>query len=113
VQLQQSAVLKVRRVDMGQLQLLCDFSTGSPRPLVPFQCRDAVFSVMHSGSHPGVRATKRLISARFVGPKRASDIAAHCRDSVECHKSKVNIHVRAPVQPLTSRCGGSPTFILI
>jgi Integrase zinc binding domain len=73
--MEQSAVLKVKFFKNSHYQLLCDYSTGSPRPLVPASQRQAVFAAMHGKAHPGVRATRRFISARFVWPKMAADIA--------------------------------------
>jgi Integrase zinc binding domain len=83
--MEQSAVLKVKFFKSSHYQLLCDYSTGSPRPLVPASQRKAVFAAIHGVAHPGVRATRRLISTRFVWPKMAADIAAWCRDCVQCN----------------------------
>ena len=38
--------------------LLCDTSTGCPRPLVPAIWRHQVFDLFHGLSHPSVRTTK-------------------------------------------------------
>ena len=53
---------------IGNNDILCDISTGSLRPLVPLQLRHKLFLQLHSISHPGVRASRRLISSRFVWP---------------------------------------------
>ena len=54
--------------------LVCDLSTGVPRPVVPFSFRRAVFDSLHSLSHPGVRATKRLITSRYTWPDIKRDV---------------------------------------
>ncbi|PIK41257.1 gag-pol polyprotein [Apostichopus japonicus] len=46
--------------------IACDVSTGTQRPFVPSNCRRAVFDSLHNLSHPGVKATQKLITARFV-----------------------------------------------
>ena len=46
--------------------LLCDMSTGLPRPIVPASWRRQVFDVVHSLSHPSVQTTRKLIAAKFV-----------------------------------------------
>jgi Integrase zinc binding domain len=69
-------VLKVKLLKCSHYQLLCDFSTSSPRPLVPASLRKAVFAAIHGVAHPGIRASRRLISARFVWPKMSADIGA-------------------------------------
>ncbi|BHF65008.1 hypothetical protein SprV_0200801700 [Sparganum proliferum] len=45
---------------------LCDWSTGIPRPVVPLSYRKTVFDHFHFLSHPGIRAFRRLIAARFT-----------------------------------------------
>ena len=50
----------------GELTLFCDTSTGSPRPFVPEPLHRVVFNSLHSLSHPGIRATRHLITSRYV-----------------------------------------------
>ena len=45
---------------------VCDTSTGRLRPLVLASWRHQVFDLIHGLSHPSVRATRKLIAARFV-----------------------------------------------
>ena len=47
--------------------ILCDISLGRPRPIVPLTKRKEIFNLFHGLSHPGVRATKRLITDRAFG----------------------------------------------
>ena len=42
--------------------LYCDTSTGTQRPLVPLPWRRIVFDSLHGLSHPGIRATQKLIT---------------------------------------------------
>ena len=46
--------------------LLCDMSTGHPRPIVPATWRRKVFDIVHGLSHPSVHSTRKLIAAKFV-----------------------------------------------
>ena len=46
--------------------IICDISTGPPRPFVSIALRPMVFTALHSLSHPGVQATQQLIAERFV-----------------------------------------------
>jgi transposase InsO family protein len=92
--------LQVRQVQWHGVAVWCDFSTGSPRPLVPAACRAAVFDSLHGLAHPGVRGTRRLISSRFVWPKMAGDIREMCRGCVQCARSKVHVHVKSAVQAI-------------
>ena len=59
--------------------ILCDTSTGPHRPLVPANWRRTVFDSLHCLSHPGIRATQRLITARYVWPGIAS--VPKCNDN--------------------------------
>ncbi|XP_066980121.1 uncharacterized protein [Macrobrachium rosenbergii] len=46
--------------------LLCDTSTGRPRPLVPAWKRKHMFDIVHGLSHPSGRATACLMTDKFV-----------------------------------------------
>ena len=45
--------------------LLCDMSTGVPRPYMRSELRHTVFDAFHSLSHPSIRATRHWITARY------------------------------------------------
>ena len=77
--------------------ILCDTSTGVQRPVVPALFRRRVFDAIHGLSHPGIRTTRRLLTAKFVWPRIAADISSWARACIPCQRSKVNRHVRAPV----------------
>ena len=63
-----STSLKLQPVPVrtSNSNLLCDMSTGVPRPYVPSELHHTVFDAFHSLSHPIIRATQRLITARYV-----------------------------------------------
>ena len=77
------------------LKLLCDVSGPRPRPLVPLRLRQKIFQQLHGLAHPGVRATRQLISQRFVWHGMAKDIATFCRECHGCSSSKVQRHNRS------------------
>ena len=64
-QLQSSTSIKLQPLPLptSDLTLLCDMSTGVPRPYIPQQFRQAVFDSLHSLSHPSIRATQYLITS--------------------------------------------------
>jgi hypothetical protein len=76
--------------------ILVDTSSGVFRPLVPAAFRRPIFDAVHNLAHPGIRATRRLISSRFVWPGLASQVAAWCRDCQQCQRAKVTSQ---PVSP--------------
>ena len=58
--------LSVVSVPLGAWLLLCDSSTGSLCPLVPLQLRHQLFNLLHDVAQPGVCASQRLVSSKFV-----------------------------------------------
>ena len=76
--------------------LYCDTSTGTQRPLVPPDWRRTVFNSLHSLSHPGIRATQKLITDRFVWPGVNADVRRWTRACVQCQRAKIQRHSVAP-----------------
>jgi cleavage and polyadenylation specificity factor subunit 1 len=77
--------------------VLCDVSTGTPRPVIPREWTRPVFEAIHCLSHSGVRPTQRAIAGRFVWHGLQRDIRRWCRECHACQTSKVQRHVRAPL----------------
>ncbi|GFY51333.1 transposon Tf2-9 polyprotein [Trichonephila inaurata madagascariensis] len=69
------------------------------RPYVPEELRFEVFRSLHNLSHPGIRATKRLIQDRFIWPSMLKDIAKWTRCCIPCQRCKVQRHTVSPMQP--------------
>jgi cleavage and polyadenylation specificity factor subunit 1 len=80
--------LKIVNIYLEGVKVACDISTATPRPLVPAAWRRRVFENVHNLAHPGVRATQRMVSARFVWRKCAADVADWCRSCVGCARGK-------------------------
>ena len=40
--------------------ILCDISTGNPRPIVPLKFQRPLFDLIHNLSHPSIRASRNL-----------------------------------------------------
>lgn len=86
--------------------LYCDLKTGRPRPFVTEPFRKQVFQSLHGLSHPGVKATRKLIAQKFVWPEIQKDCADWTRGCIQCQKAKITRHNRAPVgnfQPTSTR----------
>jgi len=77
--------------------ILVDVSTGSPRPLVPLPMRRKVFDNLHGLAHPGIRATLRLVSSRYVWPKMNMDVRNWAKTCLHCQESKVHRHTKSPI----------------
>jgi len=100
-----SPSLNVQLVQVGEAAIWVDVSTGSPRPLVPDQLRRPVFNMLHNSSHPGSRATRRLISSRYIWPAMAKDITTWARECVRCQLVKTGklVKIQPAVIPTPSR----------
>jgi hypothetical protein len=94
--------LHIREFQTEGSSLFCDVSTGLVRPLVPKGCRRSFFKALHSIAHPGIRASRRLVSARFVWPRVAADVASLSRCCQRCARGKVHKYVHAPVETLAT-----------
>ena len=77
--------------------IVCDVSHGLTRPFVPKVHRRAVFNAIHGLSHPGVRATQRAITARFVWPGVNKTVRKWAQECLPCQRSKIHRHVKAPL----------------
>ena len=81
----------------GGTMLLCDVSTGQPRPVVPSAWRRRVFDAVHSLSHPGRKPSQRLVAAKFVWHGLKKDVRDWADSCVECQRSKIHRHTKAPL----------------
>ncbi|GFX21415.1 uncharacterized protein K02A2.6 [Trichonephila clavipes] len=92
--------IKLKPLKMGNaLEIFCDVSREKVRPYVPEELRFEEFRSLHNLSHPGIRATKRLIQDRFFWPSMLKDIAKWIRFCIPCQRSKVQRHTVSPIQP--------------
>ena len=79
------------------ISIICDVSTGSQRPYVPQRFRRTIFDSLHSISHPGIRATQRLVTSRYVWPGINMDVRKWARSCLQCQRAKVHRHVATPL----------------
>ena len=80
----------------ADVTLMCDTTTGVPRPYVPPEFRRKVIDSLHSLSHPGIHATQRLITARYVWPGINTDVRKWAQACLQCQRSKVHQHTVTP-----------------
>jgi hypothetical protein len=100
LQATKSSSLSVRTVQVEGASLLCDVARGITRPLVPLKDRPAVFHAIHNMAHPGISATKRMLTAHFVWKGVGKDVAAMCWACQQCQRGKVHKQPAAPVQAI-------------
>nr|VZI50019.1 unnamed protein product [Spirometra erinaceieuropaei] len=80
----------------GTGTITCDLSTGHERPFVPATLRRRVFNALHNLSHPGGRATVKLITDRFVWPNINRDVRRWTRSRLSCQRAKTHRHTITP-----------------
>ena len=91
--MQQAANLQLATVDVEGKILYGEVSTGIFRPVVPEKFRLPIFLHLHGAVHPGVRASRRLITARYVWPNISRDVSTWAKQCLNCQRAKVQKHV--------------------
>nr|VZI31122.1 unnamed protein product [Spirometra erinaceieuropaei] len=87
-----SLILRDVPLPTQAVTITCDISTGHDRPFVPATMRRQVFDTLHGLSHPGVRATVKLITDRFVWPHINRDVRRWVRSCLPCQRAKIHRH---------------------
>ena len=95
-----NTTFKLKDIPVGEhgVTLLCDTSTGRARPIVPANWRRQVFDLSHGLSHPSIRATRKLVSTKFVWRGLQKQIGYWTKQCLACQTSKVQSHIKAPLQ---------------
>ena len=89
--------LNLESIPYGKSMVLCDTSTGTPRPVVPREWTRHIFDSIHGLAHTGVRPTQRAVGSRFVWYSMKKDIQRWCQECHACQASKIHRHTRAPL----------------
>ncbi|XP_035897353.1 uncharacterized protein K02A2.6-like [Anopheles stephensi] len=84
-------------VEGSTKQLLCDCTGDRIRPFITERFRQAALQATHNLSHPGTRATAKLMTERFVWPIIRKDSIAFARSCLQCQRSKMTRHIQSPV----------------
>lgn len=90
-----SSKVKIELFEFPSLKIYCETSTGTNRPFVPLALRRGVFDIMHNLSHPGVRTTRKLISARYFWPNMNKDTTTWAKNCIACQKNKIWKHTKS------------------
>ena len=103
-----SPTLSLVSVPVGDKFLFCDSSTGSLLPLVLVQLCCQLFHLLNllcAASHPGVWASWRLISSRFLWPGLSGDVGLWAHSCLRCQGSKIQtqVHSSVPAIPVPTQ----------
>jgi cleavage and polyadenylation specificity factor subunit 1 len=83
------------------VSIYCDTSAGRTRLYVLASLRLQVFRSVHDLSHPGTKATAKLVVQRFVWPGVQKDCRTWARACQSCQRSKVSRHTVSPLSDFT------------
>lgn len=106
-QLQENEALRIETLLLpnSTRKLYCESSTGRVRPYIPANFRTKVFRKFHNLAHPGAKTTIKIISERFFWPSMRADCRQMVRECIQCQRSKVSRHNKAPLQSYTLPSG--------
>lgn len=76
----------------------CETSTRLPRPYIPEPMRREIFVNLHKITHPGVRASRKRVAAKYFWPSMNKDSSLWAKTCIECQKSKITRHTRSEFQ---------------
>nr|XP_012151025.1 PREDICTED: uncharacterized protein K02A2.6-like [Megachile rotundata] len=96
--LESSTALKLKKIRFPDqdAEIYCDLENNVVRPYVPRPLRRSVFNSLHNLSHPGVRASQKLVVDRFVWPSINKDCRTWAQQCLQCQKCKITRHVSVP-----------------
>ena len=84
-------------IDDSGITILCDVSTGRPRPWVPPSFRRQVFDAVHGIAHPSARSTTKLLRQKFIWYGLSKDAKSWSRSCLSCQTSKIHRHTESGV----------------
>ncbi|KRZ75639.1 Retrovirus-related Pol polyprotein from transposon opus [Trichinella papuae] len=92
-----SLKLQPQEIPNSPFPLWVDRSRPTRRIYLPAPLRKPTFRAIHGLSHPGTRATKRLMTARYVWPGINGDVVRWTRACTSCQRAKIQRHTRSPL----------------
>ncbi|GFU34031.1 transposon Tf2-8 polyprotein [Trichonephila clavipes] len=96
----QASCLDYKDIAAAQLILLLLVMfppTYISRPFIPKDYRKIVFQHLHGLSHPGIAASTKLATQRFVWPNIRRDIKTWVNSCHPCQRSKIYRRTKAPI----------------
>ena len=97
-QLKENPSLQMKEVTIPgtDVQLYADTSTKAIRPYLPKKHRYQLFLHFHNLSHPGIRASQRMMSSKFIWNSINKDVRHWTRNCQKCQTCKVTRHTVSP-----------------
>lgn len=73
----------------------CETSTSNIRPYIPKPHRMPIFQQIHGASHPGIKASVKLLTSKFFWTNIRKDVRQWAKTCIPCQKSKINRHTKS------------------
>ena len=89
--------LKLVTISNNKTNIWCEISGTKFRPYVLLSLRTTIFKKLHSISHPGVKASRKLIQSKYFWPSLRKDVNHWTLNCVQCQRSKIWRHTKTPV----------------
>jgi len=83
--------LKKLRLDDSETTIYCDISNDI-RIYVPATLRKKNFDIVHKMSHPGAKATRKLITRRYIWPDINKNVTSWVKTCLQCQRSDTTTH---------------------
>ena len=87
----------VRMNGEDETSILCDVSTGKPRPWIPKEMRREVFNLIHNLAHPSKRATTKMMTDKYVWHAISKDCKMWAKECLACQRCKTHRHTETGV----------------
>lgn len=87
-----SLIMKLLPISNSSTSLYCDTSQKVIRPWIPKLFHNVIIKKLHNISHPGQKATVKLVKKNYVWNKMESDIKRFVKNCIPCQKNKVHRH---------------------
>lgn len=78
-------------------QIYCENSNSRFRPYIPKPFRLQIFNSIHNLSHPSIRTTNKMVTAKYFWPSINKDVNNWSRSCLACQKNKISRHVKNPL----------------
>ena len=89
--------LQLIKINEGNTSLLCDVSTGRPRPWIPKGMRKTAFKIIHNLAHPSRRASVKLMKEKFVWEGIKKDSLRWAKECIACQSAKTHRHTETGI----------------
>jgi len=93
-----NSAYKLDKLLLNNTELYFEVSTGKNRLYVPKSLRKETYDGVHNASHPGIKASRKMMTDRYFWPAINKDVANWTRACSACQRAKVVRHTKSPLE---------------